>query len=85
MITGTMRRMTATMTTDESLADLYDQLATLQERVTAFEELLPIISEALTGLSNDNVSLHSKLTVQQLKQFQKIHTSYGIGSEFQDG
>lgn len=61
------------------IADLYGQIADLQERLKAWEELVPIIAEALQGLANDNVTLQSKLTVRQLKQLSNIHNTYGIG------
>lgn len=61
------------------IADLYGQIADLQERLKAWEDLMPLIDEALQGLSNDNVTLQNKLTVRQLKQLSNIHNTYGIG------
>ena len=63
----------------DALGDLYDQLADLQERLAAWEAVMPLVLEALQGLSQDNAQIQGRLTAQQLRQLGDIHKAYGIG------
>lgn len=67
------------MTTEEKLteavADLYEQLADLQERVAANDQLMVHVSEALMSLTETNRQLQNQIMVNQLKQLK----TYGVG------
>lgn len=58
-----------------AIADLYEQLADLQERVAANDQLMVHVSEALMSLTESNRQLQNQLTISQLKQLK----TYGVG------
>jgi NH3-dependent NAD+ synthetase len=74
----TMEEKTMTIDLDRAgnaIADLYEQLADLQERVAANDQLMVHVSEALMSLTESNRQLQNQLTISQLKQLK----TYGVG------
>jgi hypothetical protein len=63
------------------IANLFEQLADLQERVKAYEDMFPLILESLQGLANDNATTQQRLTISHLKQLRNIQSAYGMGGE----